>query len=636
MYKTKNGILYKNGKPILALGVSYYPSYHPSKYPVPPDGDREGNLIADIHDMKEAGFNYCRFAARGEFSRSEKGVCGIHGSFPLIDRCIEEAEKNDIATSVRLQGYTLNVSGYENVQRIDANGKVFGPTQTFLPQTICHPGLLVDNEDCTEYSAKHFSQFPSVVGFQMYNEPAYNGDYNPATVNMYRKWLVDTGRKTKDAAEKTIPPKRRIDGMENGVDVKEGINEEWMNWELFHHIRLCDFLCEMDASARKGYPESENFTCFVATSFNFSKYFRTCRGMEIMGITHYVTSQGARNYEASKIIDCPESAAAQNGRHAWLIEYNANTTLEPDEWERETYSAIGSGYKGIVYYQWRGDAPTEGAPEANGFGLLNYDRTKTKYFERAVQTNRMVASLGEKIVECEKYRAGVGIFVSESREYHMDAYPTTRSDEYYLGQDNIYYSLRRMGYPVDFADADGVIKNPLGIRVLFLAGCEGMSNNDMASLKEFVHNGGRIYEYDYSSDIYLDRSDSIDKISSVTKDATDISSTSLSLEAVLDMEKLTPVYTVKGTDRADDIDVKLISSDSHSIITLSNIDIHGKAIDKSFTVIMSSKPFENKKIKSVTLHTPDVTRELTYTFENGTLSIVIPGIKMGGLITVQH
>ena len=82
--------------------------------------------------MKEAGFNYCRFAARGELYRTGKGAEGIHGTFSLIDRCIEEAKKNDIAISVRLHGYSQNVSGYENVQRIDVNGKTFGPYQSFF------------------------------------------------------------------------------------------------------------------------------------------------------------------------------------------------------------------------------------------------------------------------------------------------------------------------------------------------------------------------------------------------------------------------------------------------------------------------------------------------------------------------
>ena len=39
MYELKNGILYKNGKATMCLGLSYYPSYHPLKFPVKPEDD---------------------------------------------------------------------------------------------------------------------------------------------------------------------------------------------------------------------------------------------------------------------------------------------------------------------------------------------------------------------------------------------------------------------------------------------------------------------------------------------------------------------------------------------------------------------------------------------------------------------
>ena len=49
MYEIKDGILVKDGKKIFALGESYYPSFHEGKYPVPPDGDRIGEMKKDTH-----------------------------------------------------------------------------------------------------------------------------------------------------------------------------------------------------------------------------------------------------------------------------------------------------------------------------------------------------------------------------------------------------------------------------------------------------------------------------------------------------------------------------------------------------------------------------------------------------------
>ncbi len=37
MFELKNGILYKNEKKTFLLGESYYPSFHPCKFPVKPE-----------------------------------------------------------------------------------------------------------------------------------------------------------------------------------------------------------------------------------------------------------------------------------------------------------------------------------------------------------------------------------------------------------------------------------------------------------------------------------------------------------------------------------------------------------------------------------------------------------------------
>ena len=87
MYCIKNGILYKNGKKEFVLGESYYPSFHPSKFPVPPEGDRYGEMKKDLRMMREAGFNHVRFAALGNVSLGEDGDVCV--DTPFIDDMIE-------------------------------------------------------------------------------------------------------------------------------------------------------------------------------------------------------------------------------------------------------------------------------------------------------------------------------------------------------------------------------------------------------------------------------------------------------------------------------------------------------------------------------------------------------------------
>ncbi len=615
MYEVKNGILYDNGRPVFSLGLSYYASYHPSKYAVPPKGDRIGQLKIDIKEMKEAGFNYCRFAARGTFEdRAGEGADGIVAHFDLIDKCVEEADKNGIAAGVRLQGYTLNVSGYKNVQRIKANGEEFGTYEGFLPQTLCHEGLLVDNRDCTEFSARHFSKYQNVVNHQMYNEPDYSVDFNPAAIDAFRTWLVDRGYMTADKAKDMYPPKRRIDGAD-----QNGYNELFFRYSTFLHERLCDFLCDMDDATKRGNPRSENFTCWVSdNSYNFAKYFRTAKSMGIIGITHYFPSQGSRVYRSSMIIDVPESAAAVNGKHAWLVEYNANTKMKPDEWERETYSAIGSGLKGISYYQWRGDYAAEGSPETNLFGLINNDRTKTQVFDRAVMVNALINSLSEKIVTTEKYRAGVAILISENVIHSLDSYSTTKADIYTDGQNFAYYELRRDGYPVDFVTAEDLKKNPLGVRVLILPATEGLSREELSDISDFAKSGGLVYSYEYCACAYKEfGGDS-------------------SLCSIYDIMKASGILPTVSFDKTDRLDAKLLKGSSHSIITLCNIHTDGLYTQDGALLTVNADYLTKKEIRSAALHTPDEITSLSFERTDTGVKITLPEIKAGGIILIEH
>ena len=76
-YKIKDGILHCDGIPKFAFGASYYPSFLPSKYPVPESGDRVGEMRKDLRNMKESGLNFFRTAALGEIRRDDNGEIKI-------------------------------------------------------------------------------------------------------------------------------------------------------------------------------------------------------------------------------------------------------------------------------------------------------------------------------------------------------------------------------------------------------------------------------------------------------------------------------------------------------------------------------------------------------------------------------
>ena len=148
MYSMKNGILYENGRPVFCVGLSYYPSYHECKVPVPEDGDRVGEMKKDLRRMKEAGFNLVRAASIGDVRRVN-GEVEIHTEF--IERLLDEADRVDIASMMRLQGYSMNLSGYDDFYMINSRGEQMDKTRwyDFLQNSMYHPGILRDNDDGT-------------------------------------------------------------------------------------------------------------------------------------------------------------------------------------------------------------------------------------------------------------------------------------------------------------------------------------------------------------------------------------------------------------------------------------------------------------------------------------------------------
>lgn len=509
MYQVKNGVLYHNGQPEIALGQSYYPSYHEQKVPVPPEGDRLGEMRVDLREMRAAGFNLCRIAALGEVGWADGEV---RVDFPLPDAFCRQCEEDDLAAMVRLQGYSMNLRGFDDATMRNERGEEMPfHWSWFVRNSLCHPGIYEDNVAGTRASAKHFDRFPSVVAFQIYNEPAYPGrglyDYHPYTVTAWRKWLEEEKRLPAEEARAAEPPRQRPAPGEDP--------QRWMWWREFHMQRMTGFLCDMGRRAKEGYPLPETLTCHRTDPFqpgnaiHCEDYFQTAEGMDILGFTHYIPCRGPEYHRACQALDGAEAAAALQGKHAWLVEYNARTNMPPVEWERETYAALGRGIKGILYYQWRADYPYPGSPEPEGFGLMFNDRRKTPVFDTAVAMNRLVNRWSGLLAQAEKARSGLGLLYSHDAIRYYDAQDNVACDgavgaheRYVLALRAAYRGLNAQGLVADCLRACDLARNALGIRVLILPMLSGLSEAERTQVEAFRVAGGKVYVYHPELDCY--------------------------------------------------------------------------------------------------------------------------------------
>lgn len=617
MYSMKNGILYQDGKAVFCVGQSYYPSYHAKKVPVPETGDRVGEMKKDIRGMKEAGFNLVRAASIGDVRRVD-GEIEVHSEF--IEQLLDECDKVDIASMMRLQGYSMNLSGYDDFLMIGADGKEMDTTvwYDFLQNSMYHEGILRDNDEGTQALAKLYSQHPNLVSFQTYNEPHYPArgksiyDYHPATIAAYRKWLVAKGVMTAEEAENYEPPRER--------PAKDADITEWVNWRLFAIETLSYFLNHTADVAKQVDPSIESLTCLTSAptlesnSKHGVSYFDNAKGMDTVGITHYLSCYGSSYYHACLVLDNAESAAALNGKHCWLIEYDARTNISLQKLYQETYAAVGAGIKGIMYYQWRGDHVFPDSPEGNGFGFINYDGTKTEHYEEKLDMVRLLNKLSDWTVNAEKKRCGIAVMYSKHAFVSVDAIENGDDavrNSYTELYKSLYKHLRAEGITVDLTESDMLEKNPLGFKVVIVPKYSLISEQEKADLQAFTDRGGVVYTCEDGTLSLYKLGEQFIKYENAAHNILD----------VLEANGIEPI--IISSSRS--LMVQVIEGKDYAMACLNNISTANKTLS-------GVKLTLNKvKATSATMYTPYSETELVV--KNGVIEL--PEIKEGAFVLLK-
>jgi len=594
-YSIIHGILHHDGTPLFALGQSYYPSYHTQKVPFLAEQDRIGEMQKDMRLMKEAGFNMVRMAALGQV---EMVGDDVRVQFDLPDAFCRECETQDMAAMIRLQGYSMNLRNFDDAtMRNERDEKMPFNWGWFVRNSLNHPGIYEDNVRGTVESARHFAAFPAVAAFQIYNEPAYPTegfyDYHPYTLTRFAQWCAQKGLPAFEA------PRRRPAAGEDP--------NPWVYWRLFQQERLNDFLCDMGRQASQGYAAPATLTCHMGcpvmpgASMRGEDYFATAEGMDILGITAYNVNRGPDFHQASLVLDACESAAATFHKHAWLIEYNARTDMPPQEWPRETYAAIGRGFKGILYYQWRADYPFADAPEPEGFGMLFNDGRKSSCYDIGIAMNRVVSRLSTALATMRKLRQGVGILYSDHANAYSDA--TENGAAYLAGQCHersilatrrCYTLLNQQGLTVDFARACDLQRNPLEIRVLLVPFAQGLSEAELDQVVAFEQAGGHVYRYvDESLGFMPFQRNPKAVLHGVVSEHYDVAS-------LLAAEKMRPAVELIDTVN---VDVRLSEGDGFLVAVLTNYDPLERPIHDTLLRL------PNRQIKQATAYATDLPDE---------------------------
>lgn len=620
MYELKNGILHCDGKPIIALGVSYYASFHKAKYPVPAEADRFAEMRKDIRRIKEAGFQQIRTAALGNITMD--GNDHVMIDCPLIDAIVKEAAEAGLTTSIRLQGYVMNLHGYKDYIMRNQDDRPMGcGWADFLRSSLFHDGVMADNRLASRELAAHFADMPEMLSYQIYNEPHYPQDgiydYHPLTVAAYRKWLAEKGLPEQD------PPRRRP------MTQNRAKAEEWVRWREFNNEALNRFMDDTAAATVQGAPHVATYTNMTSAiigdtaGFLGVSYFDNAKSpMELVGITSYSQVEGGDAYQAMEQYALAESAAALHGKHAWNIEVDARTHMPARKLYQEVYAQLAAGLKGLNFYEWRGDYPDPESPNPDNCGFIFSDGSKTEHYDRSIEMIRFVNRYSTLFATAEKLREGVAILFSEHGILFADSLTGEHANLYTRNMQRAYRDLRRAGISPDFTEAENLKDNRFSVRVLFVP-CEKdwLGEKERSALDAFVQNGGSVW--------YLCQKGTFDTFVSEgwwNWSVPRLNTTRTEFRGMSEVEDVLEQCGVTATVDVSDrhLFTGIQCGEGYSLVYLINTDPARKAV--SGATMMVALPFE----KAVFLSPQG---EIPLNAENG--RITLPDVDEGGVVLLR-
>jgi hypothetical protein len=334
--------------------------------------------------------------------------------------------------------------------------------------------------------------------------------------------------------------------------------------------------------------------------------------MELVGYTVYKHGWGADYYPMCLDGDTFESAAALEGKASWCVELDSRTYIPPSVYNKGTYVTLGSGVKGIVYYQWRGDCPVPGVPHPNSCGILNYDGTKTDNFDNAVKVNKWITSISDILLETHRANEGVGLFYSTHSVAYHDALENSdrnpNSDEFFnasvVAYNQLYADMRKAGYTVTITDGEHLNKS--GIKVLVVADMKHLSEEEILEIEKFYDGGGKVF-------INYNLGSSIKAVTGLTeyarKEYTYEERVFLPPYRPYDLPDLTGIIPI-AKSLHENVGVQALEGEGYTLLVLTNLSPVAPRVDARICVNIAFKSVEFTAIdgsKNVTVSGREVT-----------------------------
>lgn len=401
----------KSEKPSVLFGSAFYDEYIPTS-----------DLEHDFTLMKKAGFTVIR-VGEGSWSKwePEDGKFNIQWLRAILDK----AYHYGISVIIGMPTFSVPrwmARKYPEIALREQSGlrKKFGtreehnyshPTFKFYAQRIC------------EKIAKEYSSHPSVIGWQVYNEPGLFENFSTDAFEGFKDYLRSK-YKTVERLNKDWGLVFWSHELSCWDDLWEptgnGSPQYDVEWKCYQQ-RLTDELIVWAADEiRKYIPETQ----FVTTCISFKRVTvdesTVCESTDIAAANIYYQMQDALAYDVVPT-SVPETAFQ---RGAWSLTYSAdyaysmkqkpfyifetnggpvggsgdNYPAWDGQWRQAAFQMISRGAQMIEYWHWQS---LHYGTETFWGGILPHDRQPGRVYEAIAGLGNEISILNESLSELE-------------------------------------------------------------------------------------------------------------------------------------------------------------------------------------------------------------------------------------------
>lgn len=460
------------------IGASYYPEHWPKE-----------RWPEDIRLMKNAGIDALRIAELAwSFIEPEDG----RFDFEWLDEFINMAYKEDIeiilGTPTEASPSWLRHK-YPEIVATDESGKIHGGRGRHCYN---NPIFIQYVERLVNEMAKHYSNNPAVIGWQIDNELRGTKCYCNHCNEKFREWL-----------------KEKYGSLENlnnewGTCFWSQIYNRWEEVTLPSNDQLTVSVSQIldhnrfasDSAIAHLNRQVDIIRKYAPHQFITHNSMGLYPWVDLFGLSKkldFISWDSYPNVDIDNNETCMSHDLQRGVKNNcfWVMEQkngyfnysDYNLAIEPGLVRLWAYQDIARGANGVMFYRWRSNRFNV---EQNPNGLLRHDGSLRRAYYEVKQLTSELKNFGEKLVDT-KVEASAAILFSYDQIWAFDSHKQYKSFDYIKHMFSYYKALNKLGLTIDLVNpvAD-ISKYKIVIAPALLMVNERIAKN----LKAYAENGG--------------------------------------------------------------------------------------------------------------------------------------------------